>query len=51
MAAMGHVHPGLALAIYAKVMQPKGGIGARIDTAMRDTKLHLDDDREDAEAG
>lgn len=39
MDAMGHTDPSLALAIYAKVVTRKGGIGARIDTAMRDTDL------------
>ena len=39
MDAMGHTDPSLALAIYAKVVTRRGGIGARIDTAMRDTDL------------
>ena len=44
MDAMGHTDPSLALAIYAKVVTRKGGIGARIDTAMRDTDLVNDDE-------
>lgn len=39
MDAMGHTDPSLALAIYAKVVTRKGGIGGRIDAAMRDPEL------------
>jgi integrase len=39
MDAMGHTDPSLALAIYAKAVRTKGGIGARIDAAMIDDDL------------
>jgi hypothetical protein len=45
--AMGHTSPALALAIHAKVMVRRGGIGARIAAARQDVALG----REQAQVG